>query len=213
VGDLARGYLQPAPYTSIALEIDAVASAVPDSVTRSYLVQLVRQETKKPVTETGSHLLTGKSGTCWSQADIVALSTNEARTHTGGAVASLRLFFLDGSHCSGSAILGEAYRSGSIAIFTTQVNALATPTVSADTFMKAVTTHEFGHILALVNIGYKSPRNHEDAQHKGHSSNKNSVMYWAIDRSDLIQQFVSGPPIVFDADDEADLQDLRDGKL
>ena len=45
------------------------------------------------------------------------------------------------------------------------------------------------------------------------STDTNSVMYWALDRGNLIQQFLQGPPQNFDAADESDLAGLRDGQL
>jgi hypothetical protein len=212
VGDLSRSLLRPGPYGGTMVEIDSAGSAAPDKVTHDYLIQLVKQTTVKGVTETGSHTFAGKgNGGCWKPQEIVDMTKREAKTHTAGTTAAVRFFFLDGTVCQGSGVLGMAYLAGSVAIFTGQVNSLATPTVPADTFMKAVTTHEFGHILGLVNLSYKSATNHEDAQHPHHSSNKASVMYWAIDQSNLIQQFLSGPPTTYDSDDQADLQGLRDG--
>jgi hypothetical protein len=211
VGDLARGLLRPDPYSNIALEIDVAGNAEPGRVTRDYVKQVLKQATVKAVNESGGHAFAGVGGGCWKSQDIFAVAGREARTHTGGSTVALRILFLDGSVCQGAGILGMAFRAGTVAIFTGQVSALATPTVGADVFLKAVTTHEVGHILGLVNIGYKSAQNHEDPQHAGHSSNKSSVMYYAIDQSNLIQQFVGGPPTTFDGDDQADLQGLRDG--
>ncbi len=119
--------------------------------------------------------------------------------------------FLDGSYCSDANVLGLAFGATSMLVFSAQVEKLATVTVGPDQFMKSVANHEIGHIFQLVNIGYQSRINHEDPSHPHHSSNSQSVMYWAIDQGNLIQQFVQGPPETFDSDDEADLAGLRDG--
>jgi hypothetical protein len=139
------------------------------------------------------------------------MATSGRVAHTGGDTAGLLFMFLDGTSCDGSGVLGLSFMAGSVAIFTAQVNSLATPTVSAAAFMQSVTTHELGHLCGLVNLVYKSKIDHEDPAHPGHSANNASVMYYAIDQGNLIQQFLQGPPLNFDGNDEADLQGLRDG--
>lgn len=133
--------------------------------------------------------------------------------HSTRAAIVLYLLYLDGD--SGS-VLGVAHSSSSVVIFKqTIVEGAATPLVSAQSIENSVVVHEAGHILALVNIGYKSPRDHEDPDHSHHSNNESSVMYWAVDNVG-VAGLLGGrraPPTEFDAADLADLRDLRDGKL
>jgi len=131
--------------------------------------------------------------------------------HTGGTEAALFMGFLDGSYCDNANVLGLAYGASAVVVFKDQVK--GTATIPADTFLKSVTLHEVGHILGLVGIGYRSRVAHEDPAHPHHSSDTNSVMYYAIEQGNLLQQFVSGPPLTFDSADETDLGGLRDGTL
>lgn len=208
---MARGFLRPAPYGRIAVEIDSAGDAAPSAAVVSNLTNTLGRESGKPVSQQGGHAFAGKGNGCWSDQEVLASSRSQRRTHTSSGTAALFVMFLDGASCSSADYLGFAYGSTSMVIFTDRIRSLATPTVSADQFMKSVTTHELGHILGLVNIGYQSNINHEDGAHPHHSSNQASVMYWAIDQRNLVQQFVSGPPQNYDSNDEADLQGLRNG--
>lgn len=211
VGDLSRGLLRPAPYSRLAAEFDVVSGSEPSAAARARLLGVLRDTTRKPVTDVGGRTFPSHGGACWKAQELYDLAGNGRRVSTGGDTVSVDFLFLDGTSCGGSGVLGLAFSSSAVAIFTKQVNSLATPTVPADVFMQSVTTHEYGHLLGLVNIGYTSTIKHEDTAHPGHSSNKQSVMYYAIDQTDLLAQFVNGPPVNFDSDDEADMQGLRDG--
>jgi hypothetical protein len=73
-----------------------------------------------------------------------------------------------------------------------------------------VVTHEFGHALGLVNNGALMVNAHEDGSHAGHSGNRNSVMYWAVESSNGLPLFGSNaPPTDFDDNDRADLRALQ----
>jgi hypothetical protein len=111
--------------------------------------------------------------------------------------------------------IGIAYSGASVIIYIQEIRGIATPVVGAEGIEKATVIHEVGHLFALVNQTYKSPRNHEDPQHKGHSSNTESVMYYAVESIGVVG-LLGGrtePPNSFDKDDLADLADLKSGKL
>ena len=74
---------------------------------------------------------------------------------------------------------------------------------------RAVVTHEMGHLLGLVDLVLDDKRG--DPAHPGHSTNRGSVMFWAVETS-LVGQVLGGPPPVdFDSDDVADLRKIRTG--
>jgi hypothetical protein len=207
---MSRAFLRPAPYANITLEMDTASGAAPGPAVTDNLRAVFGRETGKPIGQAG-HTFAGRGGGCWADGDIAQATGAQRQVHTRGNTAALAVLFLDGTYCNDSNVLGLAYGASAMLIFTQSVQSLATPTVNGDVFMKSVTVHELGHILGLVNIGYHSNINHEDAAHPHHSSNKNSVMYYAIDQGNLIQSFVSGPPTTYDSSDEADLAGLRNG--
>jgi hypothetical protein len=100
-------------------------------------------------------------------------------------------------------------RGDVIGIFPDQVAGAATPFVSRARIERAVATHELGHVLGLVDLYLDEGR--DDPDHPGHSTNPRSVMYWAVE-ADVVTQVLGGPPPVdFDAADQADLREIRDG--
>jgi hypothetical protein len=74
---------------------------------------------------------------------------------------------------------------------------------------RAVTTHEVGHVLGLVDLFLATGR--ADKEHPGHSTNRNSVMYWAVESSLVGDLLTGGPPQDFDDADLADLATIRRG--
>ena len=67
--------------------------------------------------------------------------------------------------------------------------------------------------MGLVNIVYQSLVEHEDPDHPNHSNNDESVMYWAIESTN-IRNIISGDlPTEFDQDDLNDLTDMKTGRI
>tara|TARA_B100000925_G_scaffold169440_2_gene127472 strand:- start:2650 stop:3408 length:759 start_codon:yes stop_codon:yes gene_type:complete len=124
------------------------------------------------------------------------------------------LLFPKGTYDDDS-VLGVAVDASTVAVFKDSIdeseNFLGRP--SAEEIERAVTVHEVGHLLGLVNLVYQSPIDHEDPDHPGHSSNDESVMYWAIESSSIGNIFSGSIPDEFDADDKSDLRGMANGDL
>jgi hypothetical protein len=152
----------------------------------------------------------------WTEADLLEAEKRNRDFYSNKDAMVLYVLYVDGSFAEGEHALGIAFQSSMFVVFVERIReSAATPLIPATAIEQAVIVHEMGHVLALVNLGYKSPRDHEDPQHRGHSRNGNSVMYWAIDNvgvANLLEGRAS-PPTDFDADDRADLADLKDGRL
>ena len=84
---------------------------------------------------------------------------------------------------------------------------------SAEEIENSVLVHEYGHLLGLVNLVYKSPVDHEDKDHPGHSNNEESVMYWAVESADLSNIITGQLPDDFDNDDRNDLAGMLSGDI
>lgn len=152
----------------------------------------------------------------WSEDDLLAVERKYRDNYSSRSAMVLYVLYVDGSYSEQSDALGLAYDSSTYAVFAEKIReSAATPLVPAASIEQAVVVHEMGHVLALVNLGYTSPRDHEDPDHRGHSSDPNSVMYWAMDNVG-VANLLGGradPPDDFDADDRADLEDLKSGRL
>ncbi len=151
-----------------------------------------------------------------TQSDLVEIEKRNRDHYSSKNVMILYVLYVNGVFAADSEALGVAYESSAYAVFAERIReAAATPLVPAPAIEQAVIVHEMGHVLALVNIGYTSPRNHQDPQHESHSNNTDSVMYWAIDNVGIASLLEGrpSPSTRFDADDLADLADLKSGRL
>lgn len=207
-GAFARTLLRPQPATAIVLEraAQAGASTAQASVDRS--ARILGQVTGKPVDirPVGS---VASRDTDWSADEVRAAADAAATTPQGGERAVLRLLVLKGTFEGSADVLGVAVRGDVLALFVDSIAGAATPLVGRSTIEDAVLLHELGHLLGLVDLARDTGR--ADKDRPGHSSNRDSVMYWAVE-SDLIGQVFGGPPPRdFDAADLADLQALRNG--
>jgi hypothetical protein len=211
-GDNAGAFLRAA-VPKLVVEVDAVAGKAPRAETLDLLRRRLASVVDKPG---GIRFLPVASipahGGAWSVDDLRAAERTHRDTHNTPDTASLYLLFVDGTPPKEGAI-GISFSGSSAAIFSDQVADAATLLVGAAAIERADTVHEVGHLLSLVNLGYTSSRAHEDAQHRGHSDNPGSVMYWAVDNVG-VATLLGGrtqPPTEFDADDQADLAAIRSG--
>lgn len=207
-GAYARTVLRPQPATRVVLEVMHQAGAAPVQNTVNHGVNVLRQVTGKNVSLSGPYEIPGGAAGV-SEAEIESLSDRHARTQHGNGTAVIRILFLKGAYQGDDSVLGVAVRGDTAAIMSDQVRSSASPLASRSRIEDAVTMHEIGHLLGLVDIVLKTGR--ADPDHPGHSTNRESVMYWAVE-SDLVSQVLGGPPPVdFDDADRADLAAIRNG--
>lgn len=205
-GAFARTILRPEPATRIVVELLVQQGAAPRQATVDHLRQTLSEASGKQVTITAPVDLPATEGRT-SDDEIRAMADRYGSAQRAGQ-AIVHLLFLRGNH-EEDGVLGVAVRGDTAAIFTDSVNDAATPLVGAATIEDAVTTHEMGHLLGLVDIVLKSGR--EDPEHPGHSRNRQSVMYWAVEASIVAQALGGPPPRNYDSADKADLVAIRNG--
>ncbi len=152
----------------------------------------------------------------WTEAELLLVQRQNRDRWSDRNEIVLYILYVDGAFADDETSLGVSFNASMYAMFVEQIRgSAATPLVPARVIERAVLVHEMGHILALVNLGYESPRDREDPTHDGHSNNPDSVMYWAVDNVG-VANLVGGrtsPPTQFDADDLADLEDLKRGRV
>ncbi len=212
MGANARAYLQDT-FPRLVVEIHAVSGREPSADALGHLRAKVGEVAAKPA---GIDVRRGEipaSSDRYTVEELKALERRHRRTSTGGDTASVHALYLNGSFAPDEGVLAIVFSASSIAVFPDQIARAATPVVSASRIERSVLLHEMGHLMGLINLGYHSPRDREDPDHPHHSRNRNSVMYWAVE-TNLVLTILSGPPPDdFDADDRADLADLRAGRL
>lgn len=219
---LASGCLRPAPsasndlvsskkYTHLYIEVDYQEGKKLNGGTLDLLKQRINDHLSKPAgTEVVETAFTA-SKTTWTTDDLRAEETQERQHQPEGTTMVLYILVVGGHHAedtSDAKVLGIQYGRASIAIFkdTIQNTGLIPGFLSnAGDVEKAVVVHEFGHTAGLVNNGLAMQTPHEDSGHPHHSSNQNSVMYWAVENT-LGIRGLSTIPNDFDSNDVADMR-------
>lgn len=204
LGSAARLLLRSEPFTEIAVEIDHVRGRRPDARAVDHLLETLRAVTGKRVTLEGGDELPPGDGS-WTAGEIRRLAAGRT-VRSEAPRASLWIGYLDGSLAEGPGALGVAAGATVAAIFPDRISDALTALVLPGAIERSVLVHEAGHLLALVNIGYRSAIDREDPEHPHHSHNRGSVMYWAVEDVSVASLLGGGPPDRFD---EADLEDLR----
>lgn len=207
-GSFAPAYLTPAASNRIVIESRAQAGAAPAPASLDHLRDVLRNVTAKPVVEETGPAIGGGAAN-WSSGALLALADGPGTRPQGGGVAVLRIVFVHGSFGGDDSVLGVALRGDVAAVFTDQVAASGSPITGAGRIEEAVVTHEAGHLLGLVDLYLHTGR--EDPQHPGHSTDQQSVMYWAVESNLVGDLLGGGPPVDFDRDDLADLARIRNG--
>jgi len=203
-GSFAPALLTPSGSSSITVEVRTQSDAGPREESIDHLVSVLHDVSGKSVGTTSGSAIDGAAQD-WSADDLRSLVPASA----AGGAARIHLLFVHGTLGGDKGVLGAAIRGDLAAIFIDRVNASATPLVGSSGIETAVVTHEVGHLLGLVDLYLHTGR--QDPEHPGHSTDKRSVMYWAVE-SDLVGDLLQGgPPREFDDADRADLAAIRSG--
>lgn len=207
-GSFAPGLLSPARSSAVDVEVRAQSSAEPRQQSIDHVVSVLGNVSGKPVRSVAAGSISG-SARSWTADDLKAVADESRAVQQGGGHAAIHLLFVHGTMGGDNSVLGVAVRGDTAAIFVDRINASATPIVGSSGIETSVVTHEVGHLLGLVDLYLHTGR--QDAEHPGHSTDQNSVMYWAVE-SDLVADLLQGgPPREFDDADLADLKTIRDG--
>jgi hypothetical protein len=205
-GTAAGWFLRSRESTRIVVQVLTQRGAEPATGTVSRVVEVLRSASGKPVTTAGGTVATGHD--LWTGSQLRE-AADAARTGAPADTAVLRLLFVHGRSDRGDDVLGISAGGDVAAVFSDQVASSGTGLVGTEAIERAVTTHEVGHLLGLVDLFLTTGR--ADTDHPGHSTNRRSVMYWAVESTLVGDLLTGGPPQDFDAADLADLATIRGG--
>lgn len=227
-GDGAHELVDPRVHAKLVVELDYPAGAAPNAEAKSTLRSTLAEITGRDVSKVEfveSADIPADRAKKYSLSEIRQLEAEHRDRRSGGDTAVLYIMYVAGGYtedAGDSRVLGIAYGGTSLAIFkgniqdatrSRVIGGITVPTVEERCIERAVLNHEFGHVAGLVNLGTPMVRPHEDAEHPKHSSNQDSVMYYAVENTvDLFALFTGGCsdiPYQFDGDDKADLAALR----
>lgn len=202
----------------LTVEMDAVSGEEPSSSSISMLRARLQQVVSKPggINFLPIQTVPRSPKSSFNAADARGYESRYRNTHNSASSASIWLLFINGNPDPSSA-LAEAYEAGSALYWMDAIHHAAdgAVTISEQDVEHTAIIHEVGHLLSLINFQYHSPRPHEDPNHPGHSNNPNSVMYWAVENTNVVALLGgrTAPPTQFDSDDLADMADVKAGKL
>jgi predicted Zn-dependent protease with MMP-like domain len=205
-------YLRGAKYSTWLIEVDYVKGMKPDQSALNLLkARLASMATKEHIIIQVSVEPLVESKQTWTRDDVMSLHKKYLNQKTGNGQVVTHVLYLDGKYDSGpngGTALGVAFGWDVIAIMKKSIQDACDPLnlcfYEDREIEQAVLVHEFGHAMGLVNNPLPMVRNHEDPDHPHHSSNRNSVMYYAVETALGISGLTSLPND-FDADDRRDV--------
>jgi hypothetical protein len=221
LGSLCRTYLR-GDVPRLVIEVDAQqGAALPEGVL-AHLSDALAAVVDKPggvVVQDGGGVPGGAQP--WTLDAVRSLAAATRDVPHGGDTAVMHVLSLRGEPDQAEpapgttdirASIGIAFDAGEFVVFPDRVDSLAALLGGVEAVLRAVTVHEAGHLLCLVGISYDSELDHEDPEHPGHSRDRGSVMFHAIETTAIGQLFSGPPPSAFAAADLADLDGLRSGR-
>lgn len=133
-------------------------------------------------------------------ADEVRELEQQHRDHyTEGDTLTAYMLILDNTFDHGN-VLGIAYYNTSSAYSGVAFEQASSGFGAPSRFLteSIVYRHEFGHLFGLVGIpnsGTDMQTDHKDEEYGNHCDNNRCLMYWAMERPELINQFLLGEQI------------------
>lgn len=206
VGSLAARYLRPDGAERVLVQVLAQDGAAPQAAVPERVRQVLAGVSGKPVSVATASVAGGPRS--WTAEELRALADGSAPAPTQQQ-GVLTLLFLRGGFAENDRAVGVAVRGDVAAVFAERVAEAAGTFGSRTAVEDAVTLHEVGHLLGLVDLVVDTGR--ADPEHPGHSPNRGSVMYYAVESTLLGSILTGGPPRDFDQADLDELARIRNG--
>ncbi|UCE37804.1 MAG: hypothetical protein JSW00_00745 [Thermoplasmata archaeon] len=219
LGDYAKHYLQDSKYPKLLIEIDYVQGNSPSNQAINILEDKINKHCDKQQILIDKDSFSSSKST-YSDEDIRELEDEHRDNFNGNEIIVAYILYVNGRYSENEDVLGIAYGPSSIVIFIEQINGInipwwATTFIDHTDYEKSVLVHEFGHLLAMVNIGYQSERAHESASpYENHCIHEDCVMYHSIETVSIVNLISRDdpiPPYDFYHDCEDDLKKLKSG--
>jgi hypothetical protein len=213
LGDFGHVLLAPGPAKKIIYEVMIQEGLAPAKATVSHVTGEIGRYSGKPVQVEQTTMPDGPS--IWTDTTANRYADSYTRFKQGDSdTAVMHALFVRGTSDGGPNVLGTGIRGDVLIMYPDQYRKGGTPALSPDVVEDAVTMHETGHILGLIDFWLATGRGDykEDPAPGGHHSpSKASVMHYSIDTTGLFTIFSGGPPRNYDDADRADLTAIHNG--
>lgn len=178
-GSSARDYLGNTTYKSLKIEIQYMPGFRPDSRAIDIFRDLLSDRLNKPAgitieeKEIYPTLLE-----IFSYSDISNIESSNRTIFTNGDQMSAYILFTSGTYYNGN-VLGLAYKNTSICFFGEPLKYFSGGPAEEDRIkiMTLLITHEFSHLLGLVDMGASMVVNHCDKENGNHCNNNKCLMH------------------------------------
>ncbi|GEM_PF-1161574 len=228
--EYSQMYLKNDTYSDLVIEYDFVSGLIPSLEAREHLESQVenytdKEEIKSVLDENiPSKISEGRTSTLqppiiegpsYDRDDLAHLE-EEYRTHEReDETIGLHVLYLDGVWEENPDVLGLAKQPSTIVIFQETILDFAERVeVGPEDIETSVLTHEFGHILSLVGMGYESDHEDPENQHHCDESAGDCVMAAAVEykerRGSPEVEEREAPPDDFCVLCQQDLENIRE---
>ncbi|MEX2479169.1 MAG: hypothetical protein WD357_12085 [Gracilimonas sp.] len=207
----ANDFLSDESYTDLVLEIDYMPGYAPNQQALDSLESFFEQRLNKSnITILEPSEISSGDQSTYTADDVRDLEEEHRDEFTEGETLAAYVIIVDGQYEQNN-VLGIAYYNTSNAFFGTAYDDASTGFGSPSRYQVESTSlrHEFGHLFGLVNIdgsGTDMQTDHQDEENGHHCNNENCLMYYAMERADLISQFFDDSVAELDANCIADLE-------
>jgi predicted Zn-dependent protease len=178
-GISARDYLGSTTYKSLKIEIQYMPGFKPDSRAINIFTDLLSGRLNKP----GGIIIEEKEiyptvMEIFSYSDISNIESSNRTIFTKGDQMSAYILFTSGTYYNGN-VIGLAYKNTSICFFGEPLKYFSGGPAEEDRIkiMALIITHEFGHLLGLVDMGTSMVVNHRDWENGSHCDNNKCLMH------------------------------------
>jgi len=211
-GSAANDFLADSNFTHLVLEVDFMPGYAPNSDALDSLRSFFEQRLQKSsVTIKEPTQIESRGEERYSANEIREIEDEERSTFAQGDTLAAYMIIVDSKY-EEQDLLGIAYYNTSNAFFGPSYEEASSGIGPPSRYqIEAISfRHEFGHLWGLVNIpnsGTEMQTPHQDTEHGNHCDNDQCLMYYATQRTELIQNSISGDEITpLDANCLADLQ-------
>jgi hypothetical protein len=205
-------FLSDMKFTELVIEVVYVEGNQPTQASLNNLVAFLNQRLNKPGGITVVQRSIPSPGrTTVDAAFIRELEKANRQRVTRGKQLTAWLFFSDAEYSnstSSSKVLGVAYGVSSVAIFEKTVKALTggVNQPSAASLETTIMSHEFCHVLGLVNNGISMVSPHQDTSHNAHCSDTDCLMYYKVETNIIAGDVLGAGVPMLDVNCLADLR-------